>query len=393
MRPIAVAVAVLSTLTSLNCALSADAPARWRELAAARDAYRTALAEVRAEYGGAYRLPAVDFFLFGMGGREKFVYSGGQLRHALSGKVVRSWDVAEEIIVPPSYSVAIRTREGRTVFLVEDESAVWIEADGRREALTKGDVKLPDFKGLKHRLVLRVLHQELLVNVVDAGPVPNLFVYPKPWYRDGAMMAMAFEKTQNLAVIKDWVLGLREPYDRNNAGETEADNLGQALYLISLVSDKSHPLVPLVQEELVKHQRNGRIEGRSDFALHPVYQTKWARFGLKALSLDDPYTVPKTKDSYAALFWWAYKADDMPGQPILASDKYPYLTWAAHHYAGTKGGKLGDRDYPLTWEAEASQAKYEGMGRVSAEYVKRRLCAPHTWHAAEAFLYLLEAQQ
>jgi hypothetical protein len=26
--------------------------------------------------------------------------------------------------------------------------------------------------------------------------------------------------------------GLREPYDRNNAGETEADNLGQALYLV-----------------------------------------------------------------------------------------------------------------------------------------------------------------
>jgi len=30
------------------------------------------------------------------------------------------------------------------------------------------------------------------------------------------------------------------------------------------------------------------------------------------------------------------------------------------------------------------------MKVVSPEYVKARTCAPHTWHAAEAFLYLLE---
>jgi hypothetical protein len=46
--------------------------------------------------------------------------------------------------------------------------------------------------------------------------------------------------------------------------------------------------------------------------------------------------------------------------------------------------------YPLSWEAEASQAKYAGMTRIDPKYVERRLCAPHTWHAAEMFLYLLE---
>jgi hypothetical protein len=51
---------------------------------------------------------------------------------------------------------------------------------------------------------------------------------------------------------------------------------------------------------------------------------------------------------------------------------------------------VSDRDYPLTWEAQASEAKYDGMRRVAGEYVKARTCAPHTWHAAEAFLYLLE---
>lgn len=34
-------------------------------------------------------------------------------------------------------------------------------------------------------------------------------------------------------------MGLSEVYDRNNKGETEADNLGQALYLVSLVSERT----------------------------------------------------------------------------------------------------------------------------------------------------------
>ncbi len=164
------------------------------------------------------------------------------------------------------------------------------------------------------------------------------------------MMAMAFETTGNLPLVKGWILGLREPFDRCNAGEAEADNPGQVLYLASLVSDKTHPVVPAALKELTRLAKGGGVEGRSDFASHPVYQTKWAKFGLKSLGLDDPYAVPKVRDTYAALFWRDYKADDLPGQPVFGrEDKYPYLAWASGHYAGTKAGKLGDRDYPLTW--------------------------------------------
>jgi hypothetical protein len=49
-----------------------------------------------------------------------------------------------------------------------------------------------------------------------------------------------------------------------------------------------------------------------------------------------------------------------------------------------------EEQYPLTWEARASQANYEGMKLVSKEYTERRICAPHSWHAAEMFLYLLD---
>lgn len=207
-------IALALTLASGACARGAG-PERWAATVADREAYREALDGVRKTHGGSYKLPAVDFYLFGMGPRDKFVYSGGRLRDAVTGKVVREWDVAEEVIAPAEYTVAVRTKDGKFAFVWEDERAVWVEADGVKEALSKGAVKLPGFEGRKHRRVLRVLHQEMLVNVLDGKPLPNGFVYSKPWYRDAAMMAMAFEKTGNLPAVKDWILGLREPFDRN----------------------------------------------------------------------------------------------------------------------------------------------------------------------------------
>ncbi len=249
-------------------------------------AYRAELAEFRREFGGERELPDVRFFLFGMGPRAKFLYRDGRLLDARSGNVVRQWTIARDVIVPPDYRVAMEIAGGTRVTIVEDEDAVWIEEAGRRVAIvgTQAPVKLPTFEGHRYARLLRVLHQELLVNITPAGPVPNFFVYSKPWYRDGAMMALAFRETGNLALIRDWILGLREPFDRNNGGVTEPDNLGQALFLVSLVSDKNHPLVPKVLAELPRFEREGPqgkyIVGKSDFAEHPVYQTKWLMYGL-----------------------------------------------------------------------------------------------------------------
>ncbi len=384
--------AVMATLVGLIFAAHAPAADPWGDLARQRADYRTALDQVRQAHGGVRKLPVVDFFLFGMGGRTKYLYTTGELRDGLTGKVVRSWPVAEELIVPPSYAVALKTTAGKLVVVREDEVGVWVEEDGRRESLTESPVKLPEFTGHPHRLVLRVLHQELLVNVVGGKPLPNYFVYAKPWHRDGAMMAMAFARTGNVGVLKEWILGLRDPFDRNNKGEAEADNPGQVLYLVSLVSDRSHPVVPPTLAALKGFETGNHIRGRSDFAPHPVYQTRWAKFGLAALKLPDPYTVPAVADSYGPLFWWD-KAGGVPGEKVTASADYPYLTWAGSHSTGQKLGRLADRDYPLTWEAKASEADYAGMARVHRAYAEQKLCAPHTWHAAEAFLYLLDAKE
>ena len=214
--------------------------------------YHAELEQFRKEFGDTRELPAQPFFLFGMGLRTKLLYNAGTLFNAESGAVIRKWDVAEDVIMPPDYAVMLRTKTGGTVRLREDENGFWIEDGNGRKLISGTDapVRLPQFEEFRFPMVMRVLHQELLVNVTSAGPVPNFFVYKRPWYRDGAMMALAFRRTGNLAVIRDWILGLRDPYDRNNAGETEADNLGQALFLVSLVSDARHPLVAKIQAEV-----------------------------------------------------------------------------------------------------------------------------------------------
>ncbi len=303
-HPIAIA-SVLLLIGSVSVTRAAEPEEdRWDTLNRELATYRRELDAVRGGHGGVRKVPPVTFFLFGMGDRRKLVYRQGALRDAQTGREVRRWEIRQDLIVPPAYTVALKTNRGDRVLLVEDEEAVWLEESGNRTALTRGHVSLPNFTGHRHAPVLRVLHQELLINVIDGKPMPNFMVYSKPWYRDGAMMAMVLKQTGNLGLIKGWVLGLREPYDRNNGGETETDNLGEAMFLISLASDKNHPLVPVIGREMRRFEKDHHIEGRSDFASHPVYQTKWAKYGLRCLSLDDSYEVPQVADSYAALFWW-----------------------------------------------------------------------------------------
>lgn len=352
--------------------------------------YRAILKDLRKASGQVRELPDVPFFLFGMGQRRKLVYQSGRLADIRSGEVIRQWDVAEETIAPPAYRVVIETRQGEVVEIDEDERGIWLVENGQRSPIGESPIKLPNFEGHPYGLVLRVLHHEILVNILDGQPVPNTLVYSRPWYRDAAVTAMVLKQTGNLDQIKDWILSLHDPFDRNNTGETETDNLGQALYLISQVSDRRHPLVKQILDLLPQFTLGKALKGRTDFAAHPVYQTQWLKLGLAALGLDDPFEVPAVEDTYAPLCWWADHSDMQTSSTATASMDYPYLPWAEEHFYHRQSGPVGSADYPLTWEANASQADYTGMALISRDYNAQRLCAPHTWHAAEMFLALWE---
>ena len=335
-------------------------------------------------------LPDCAFYVFGMGDRRKLLYREGRLTDALSGEPVRQWTVRAETIRAPEYRVELDTSDG-ALALVEDEAGVWIETGSGREPLVESPLSLPRFDDRPHGDLLRVLHQEVLVGIVNGLPVPNLLAYAKPWYRDAAAMAMVLERTGNLRLIEDWVAGLREPYDRNAHGNEECDNLGQALYLISLVSDPAHALVQTLLAETERWREGDHIAGVTDYGSHPVFQTKWLKFGLRALGLDDPWAIPEVYDGYSALCWWGFKDSyvEGPGQDEHNKQMYPYLAWAEGHFHGWQFDlPPADWRWPLTWEAEASDADYEAMRAVCGEYFERRIAAPHAWHAAEMFLYV-----
>lgn len=316
------------------------------------------------------------------------------------GKLVFSWDLKEEKIIPNEYSVLLKTKEDHRILIREDKTGIWVTGQGERKKINQlsSEINLPDFKGVRYNEILKVLHQEILINILDSRPLPNYFVYTKPWRRDAAMMAMCLSLTANLHLIKDWVLSLQEPYDFNNGQkqgrpEREADNLGQTLYLLSLFSDRSHPLVEVLKQEAGRLEKTGPggryILGRSDFQEVPVYQTKWLKFGLAKMDMEDPYSIPHQPDNYSSLFWWDYQSEHIEGN-AWRSDKYPYIGWARDHFYHRKKGLISDRTYPLTWETDASQADYEEMGFIHPEYVERKIATPHTWHASEIFLYLLD---
>ena len=364
------------------------------------NSYHSQLEQFREEFGGTYHLPNVSFFLFGMGNREKYLYKGGKLINSNSGEIVYDWLFKSETLIPNEYAVYGKTEKGDIVLIQEDEDGIWInDSKGRQNILKKeSSISLPGFEEDRYSEILKVLHQEILVNVLDSKPLPNYFVYKKPWRRDAAMMAMCLDLTDNLRLIEDWVLNISDAYDMNNGvmqgkPEEEADNLGQTLYLLSLFTDKEHIAVKNILNEIPRWEVDDHdakyIRGRSDFQEVPVYQTKWLIYGLDKLEIEHNYSIPVIPDNYSSLFWWDYKGFHVKvGEGN--SEKYPYLGWARDHFYSGKNGLISDRDYPLTWETEASQADYAGMRIISSEYEKQKIAAPHTWHAAEVFLYLYD---
>ncbi|GAB4027803.1 hypothetical protein [Spirosoma koreense] len=373
-------------------------PTIFAEPEQALQAYQANLAQLRQVHRNHRELPNLKFFLFGMGDRLKLIYRNGRLLNALTGNIEEQWPVKREIIVPSEYLVQLTLADQQIIQIREDETGVWILQPNKRPRLiagTRSRINLPRFAAKTFGPLLRVLHQEVLINVIDGRPMPNFLVYQKPWYRDAAQMAMVLRETANLHLVQDWLMALRDPFDRNN--QLEADNLGQVLFLVSLVADKNHPIVPVVLDSVRKFRRENYITGITDGAEHPVYQTKWLKYGLKSLKLPDPYSIPKQYDSYAGLVWWEYKSDPVGGERFdeATSRNSPFLTWAEDHFYSRSGapenhGMVGSIDYPLSWQQRDLDAHYPALTVLDRELVKQKIAFPHAWHAAEMFLLLIE---
>ncbi|MBO5110993.1 MAG: hypothetical protein J6D21_09790 [Clostridia bacterium] len=333
------------------------------------------------------------FFLFGMGQREKYFYKNRTLYHQDGRVALDLTDSVDMRIEPEDYTVTVTMTDGSKVILVEDEEGFWCERNGQRYCFTASPIKLPTFEGHPYRVHLRILLHEVLYNITpDGRPLPNIFVYDKPWYRDSALIAMVLAATDNLHLIRDFVLGMNECYDRNNAGHCEPDNLGEALYLISTVSDASHPLVPALVAEAKRLWTDEGMPGLIDFNDHPVYSAKWLKYGLSRLGLDHSWvTIPNKADNYSPLFWMDYKDQHVEIPHREYDALYPYLWWAERHFYELEiDDAFLELSYPLTNETKASQADYEKIRVLSENYANAKNASPHTWHSAEMFLWFVD---
>ena len=356
--------------------------------------YRDNLTILRKEHSVVRTFPNITFFFFGMGDRPKMMYKSGNLINAKTGKVLRRWKVKTAVIVPSEYLVHLELENGKAVDIQEDTQGVYVYENEMQLIMAESRMSLPAFSDKKFGPVLRVLHHEVLINVDEGLPVPNFMVYQKPRYRDAAMMTMVLKKTNNLNLIVNWIANLKEPCDVNTEGSPEIDNLGQVLYMISTVSDRKHPLIEKVLVTADSYKNVNYVEGKTDDTSHPVYQTKWLKFGLKSLGISDEYKIPLVYDNYSDLVWWDYRTESVKGRQFdeTTSAKYPYLTWAEDHFLSQKRGIVSLSDYPLSWESDSKDANYAGMNVIDPIYAQIKLCITHGWHASEMFLVLLEAK-
>lgn len=328
-----------------------------------------------------------------MGNRRKLLYKAGALYDALTGELLRSWNPVHEQFLPHEYTVKWQSRENRVYSIREDETGVCLMVEGTRTYLTGNPIHLPDFKGMREANILKMLMHEVLINIVDGKPLTNFLVQQQPSYSDAAVIAECLRRSGNLGLIKEWILTLSEPFDYVADGAREPDNLGQALFLISLVSDKNHPLVAKVLAQTGEFLNTDFLDGRTDGAAHPVYQTKWMKYGLKSLGLPDPYQIPVTYDSYASVFWMDYRdiPNNGPGFNEKVKGTNPHLAWAEAHFHGWDPPmRLAAKSYPLSWEIQPDTKPPFGMGIISPDYLEQRIAAPQARHAAEMALYLLD---
>lgn len=339
-----------------------------------------------------------QFFIFGMGLRKKYIFTKTEQGYNFirySDEKVLLQSVNCNNIDAENYLVTGSLQQGAPFIIFENESGIYMNIDGKETVLDDTvRINIPSFENHKYKKQLKILFNEIMVNITRNGPTPNFIAYPDPWYRDAAIMAMVLKETDNISQITNWISSIDKIYDEQS-GLKEPDNLGQLLYLISLTDNRNINMINNVLSEAnkLKGEKN-YLSGITDGTQHPVYQTRWLIFGMKELGLDySNYSVPMVEDSYASLMWFDEMGIVGCHQPELTdnSDRWPYLYFARLHF-NKDNVKFIDNHYPISYELAPEMAKFDNLRVLNSAFVENKLVVPHGWAAAEMFLYLLDSK-
>lgn len=225
--------------------------------------YRQNLTRLRLQYPTTDSLPDLNFLLFGMGNRMKLIYRNGRLLNARTGNIEWQWDVQREIIVPSEYTVQLSLRAepgalSRSVQIREDETGVWILQTGKRPRLLRGTrslLSLPRFGDSPNGPVLRVLLQEVLMNVMDGKPLTNFFVYNRPDARAASSIVTVLQMTGNDRLVDNKEYVAPDSVRRN--GMRQRNEIGSVDYPLSWERNASgahYPGLTVLEKTLVKQR-------------------------------------------------------------------------------------------------------------------------------------------
>lgn len=332
-----------------------------------------------------YDFADLSFYLFGMGGRNKYIFNDGKLI-SLDGKIIYD-KIKKYKIIPNMYTVVFENNKGEVGKIYEDSNGIFLEIAGKIKTLDDTDIKLYDFSSYKYPNVMKVLYSELLFNIKDNMFRPNILVYDNVWYRDAAIGAMVLEKTNQIDLISEGIRKIDSIYDNQN-GTNEADNLGEVLYLVSLIDNPDYDLINNIINEAHRISVNNHIEGSTDSSKMYYYQNIWYQFGLSKLGIDNDLNFPDEVDSYTAGTWWYKKYEH---NTLLYDDiKFPYLSWAQYHNTHSGNIYISGSIYPLSYEAGASMADYSKLSIIDKKLVSRKNSPTHVWTAAEMLLFLFD---
>lgn len=373
-----------------------------------------------------------DFFSFGMGDRRKMIYKKGKLIDLKTKQVIRSFDFTHEMIIPNMYTVLLLDQAGQITRIYEDETGVHIEKgrmakiwedwnnynqweDDRlnnretrlveniaSETITtsKNKINLPNFEDSKVGRVLKVLHQEVLVNIDHGKPRTTLMTRTNEsgLYREGMVAAMVLEKTNNTWLFEDWMKQISSIYDcrnkleKNEAKCTEsADNPGQLLYLLGAITNSRQDLTNKIKAEVKQKVVNGKFVGEVDGEKMGYYPTALLINGARRNKIDLGYDFNLGKaDKYLGLTWWLNDYKEAKHGNIV-DPMHPAKEWASVHQEPGHYGltTILDEAYPLTFDGELTKAEAEEQKLINGHYSHEK--GPKLssiWHASEMFLML-----
>ena len=336
-----------------------------------------------------------EYYYFGFANRRKLLYKPGLLMDIYTKEVLYEFEEEERLIIPNIYTVLVKTTSNDYIKIYEDEFGVHYSINKKDSIVEKTDIQLDlyNFDNQDYQQIKKELYGEILFNIKDSTIYPNIIVYEKPWYRDAAITSMVLKQTNNTNLITEWINNITELYDKNN-GYEEPDNLGELLYLISTQENRNEELIDRIEEEaqrLAEDNPNGYyLYGKTDFTDQHLYQNLWYKLGIEKVDREyhfDLEIIPE--DDYSKGAWWStYKTSVFNN--LNSNYEYPYLSYAIRHKQKQGNIIISSQLYPLSWEKNASHAKYENYQGISNTMYDTNTSVLHTWSAAELLLFIMD---